>query len=153
MIADRLCNPGGRCAVEQNNPYANFGGQTAEPPQAQSYHHQPASPATDRTWLILLHLSMFAGYVVPLAGFIAPLVIWLTMKDESPEIDAHGRVVVNWIITSVIYWTIAIALCLVLIGIPLVMILGAISVIFPIIGAVKASNGVLWKYPLSISFF
>jgi uncharacterized Tic20 family protein len=101
----------------------------------------------------LLHLSLFAGYVVPLAGFIAPLVIWLSMKDESPEIDAHGRVVVNWIITSVIWWAIAIALCMVLIGIPLVIILGAISVIFPIIGAIKASNGVVWKYPTSIEFF
>ncbi|QDV72081.1 DUF4870 domain-containing protein [Botrimarina mediterranea] len=138
--------------MEQKNPYANFGAEPAEPP-ASPHHSQPVGPAADMTWPILLHLSLFAGYVVPLAGFIAPLVIWLTMKDESPEIDAHGRVVVNWIITSVIWWAIALALCLVFIGIPLVIFLGAISVIFPIIGAVKASNGQLWKYPTSIAFF
>jgi uncharacterized Tic20 family protein len=139
--------------VEQKNPYANFGAEQAEPPVAPPTYQQPVGAVGDKTWPILLHLSLFAGYVVPLAGFIAPLVIWLSMKDESPEIDAHGRVVVNWIITSVIWWAIAIALCMVLIGIPLVIILGAISVIFPIIGAIKASNGVVWKYPTSIEFF
>ena len=139
--------------MEQNNPYANFGTPPTEPPPAPDYYQQPTAPVADRTWPVLLHLSLFAGYVVPLAGFIAPLVIWLTMKDESPEIDAHGRVVVNWIITSVIWWAIAIALCMVLIGIPLVIILGAVSVIFPIVGAIKASNGVVWKYPTSINFY
>lgn len=28
-----------------------------------------------------------------------------------------------------------------------------LGIIFPIIGTVKAANGILWKYPLSIPFF
>ena len=38
------------------------------------------------------------------------------------------------------------------IGIPLLMALCAIAIIFPIIGGIKANDGILWKYPLSIPF-
>jgi uncharacterized Tic20 family protein len=40
----------------------------------------------------------------------------------------------------------------VLIGIPLLWALLVVGIIFPIIGGIKANDGVLWKYPLSISF-
>lgn len=117
--------------------------------------HSAAPPQmleTDRSWLVLLHLSEFLGYLVPLAGFIAPVVIWLVMKDDSPEMDRHGRNVVNWIISSTIYFTASVILCFVLIGIPLVILMTVLVTVFPIIGAVKASQGVEWKYPLAIRF-
>ncbi|MGA2060305.1 MAG: DUF4870 domain-containing protein [Thermoguttaceae bacterium] len=31
--------------------------------------------------------------------------------------------------------------------------LTALCIIFPIVGGIKAKNGELWKYPLSIQFF
>lgn len=43
-------------------------------------------------------------------------------------------------------------LLLVIVGIPLLILLGVIGIIFPIIGGIKANNGEVWKYPLSISF-
>lgn len=112
----------------------------------------PQTLETDRSWLVLLHLSEFLGYLVPLAGFIAPVVIWLVMKDDSPEMDRHGRNVVNWIISSTIYVIVSAILCLVLIGIPLLILMMVLVTVFPIIGAVKASQGVEWKYPLAIRF-
>ena len=39
------------------------------------------------------------------------------------------------------------------IGILMFIVLGALHVIFPIIGALQASSGKLWRYPLSINFF
>ena len=35
----------------------------------------------------------------------------------------------------------------------LIYVLTALCIIFPIIGGIKANNGELWKYPLSIQFF
>src|SRR5947207_2717362 len=46
-----------------------------------------------RQWAMVLHLSQFAGYAVPLAGLIAPIVIWQVKKNELPGIDAHGKII------------------------------------------------------------
>jgi uncharacterized Tic20 family protein len=107
-----------------------------------------------RTWAMILHLSQFAGYfLVPLAGLIAPIIIWQVKKAELPEIDAHGKVVMNWIISAFLYGLLCFVLCFVLAGIPLFAILGVMAIVFPIIGAIKASSGEVWRYPLSITFF
>ncbi|MEM9215063.1 MAG: DUF4870 domain-containing protein [Cyanobacteria bacterium P01_F01_bin.150] len=104
-------------------------------------------------WAMLLHLSQFAGYVIPFAGLVIPIIIWQVQKEDMPELDIHGRIVTNWIISEIIYGTIFAILFFVLIGIPLLMALGVLSIAFPIIGALKAKEGRAWKYPLSISFF
>jgi Uncharacterized protein conserved in bacteria len=106
-----------------------------------------------RQWAMFLHLSQFAGYFVPIAGLIAPILIWQLKKNELPGLDVHGRNVANWILSSLIYLVISIVLVIVLIGIPLLIALGLMLIIFPIIGGVKANNGEVWKYPLSIEFF
>jgi uncharacterized Tic20 family protein len=114
----------------------------------------PQTVATrTKEWALILHLSQFAGMLVPLAGLIAPIVIWQVKKDEYPELDAHGKVVANWLLSFLIYGVVCILLVLIAIGIPLLIALGLIGVIFPIIGAVKANNGELWPYPLSINYF
>jgi uncharacterized Tic20 family protein len=106
-----------------------------------------------RKWAMFLHLSVFAGYVVPLAGFIAPIVIWQLKKKEMPELDAHGKVVVNFLISMIIYSVIAGILTLLLIGFLLIAVLVIVGVAFPIIGGIKANNGELWPYPGMIPFF
>lgn len=105
-----------------------------------------------RLWAMCLHLSVFAGYAAPFAGFIAPILIWQLMKEDLPGLDAHGRIVVNWIISSIIYTVVSAILCLVLIGIPMLIAVGIMAVVFPIVGAIKANEGVAWRYPLTISF-
>ncbi len=100
-----------------------------------------------KTWAMILHLSVFAGYVIPFAGLIAPIVIWQVKKDDMPELDAHGKTVVNFIISMVIYGFIAVLLTFVLIGIPLLVALSIVGIVYPIIGGIKASNGELWSYP------
>lgn len=105
----------------------------------------------EKNWAVVLHLSQLAGYAVPVAGFAAPVAIWLLKKEDMPSLDQHGRNVLNWIITELIYGVVALILCLVGIGFLLLFVLGIVGVVFPIIGAIKASDGVTWKYPLTIS--
>ncbi|MDB5342492.1 MAG: hypothetical protein JWP89_869 [Schlesneria sp.] len=106
-----------------------------------------------RQWAAILHLSAFAGYfLVPVAGLVAPILIWQIKKDQLPGLDIHGRNATNWIISSLIYGVISGILILVVIGIPMLIALMACGIAFPIIAAVKANNGEVWKYPLTIEF-
>ena len=112
-----------------------------------------ASEKDFRTWAMVLHLSLLAGYtVVPLVGLIAPIVIWQIKKNELPEMDVHGKIVVNWIISSLIYSAIGFVLMFILIGVPILIALYVLGIVFPIIGAIKANSGIAWKYPLTINF-
>jgi uncharacterized protein len=105
-----------------------------------------------RKWAFILHISVLAAFVLPLAGLIAPIVIWQLKKDELPGLDAHGKNAINWIISAAIYLVVSVPLVLVIIGIPMLIALGAAGIVFPIIAAIKANHGEVWKYPLSISF-
>lgn len=104
-----------------------------------------------RQWAMFLHLSQLAGFILPLLGLIAPIVIWQLKKEQYPMLDEHGKNVVNWIISELIYWAIAFVLMFVVIGIPLLFILGILGIVFPIIGGIKANNGELWHYPMTIT--
>lgn len=105
------------------------------------------------TFLMLLHLSQLASFVIPIAGLVLPIVMWATNKELDPRIDAHGKVVLNWILSSIIYAVISAILCFVFIGFLLLPALAICSLVFCILGGVKANAGTLWKYPLSIPFF
>ena len=106
-----------------------------------------------RQWAMFLHLSVLAGLVVPVAGWVAPIVIWQVKKDELPEIDEHGRIVVNWMISAAIYFVVFLLMIFILIGIPLMVIWGIVTIVFPIIGGIKASQGEIWPYPMSLRIF
>lgn len=104
-------------------------------------------------WSMFIHLSQFLCYVVPPAGLIAPIILWQIKKSDSQIIDKHGRIVVNWILSEIIYWIVSVLLCIIIIGVPLVIALVVVGIVFPVIGAIKANNGEVWSYPLSIKFF
>lgn len=113
----------------------------------------PYNDSEVRNWAMFLHLSVLAGYfLVPIAGLIAPIVIWQVQKDKMPELDVHGKIVVNAMISYFIYSLISGLLSLVLIGIPFLIAVAIMMVACPIIGGLKASNGEIWHYPLTISF-
>ena len=113
----------------------------------------PNKERETRTWAMFLHFSLLAGYVAPIAGLIAPIIIWQVQKDKLPGIDEHGKVVVNWIISLILYVILSTLFLFIFIGIPMLIALIVATIIFPIIGGIKANDGQLWKYPLSIPFF
>ena len=127
-------------------------GSGSPPPLPRQWDAETLA-AKAKEWGLILHLSQFCGMAAPLAGFIVPIVIWQIKKDEIPLVDAHGKVVANWLISFMIYGVVCFILSFVIIGIPMLIILGALAVIFPIVGAIKANNGEVWRYPLSITFF
>lgn len=106
-----------------------------------------------KQFCMLMHLSQFAGFVVPFGGLILPIIMWSTNKEHSQLVDLHGKNIVNWVISSTIYMIIGIILIIAIIGIPILIAVGLCSLIFTIIGAIKANEGIIYKYPLSINFF
>ncbi len=140
-------------------PWMEIDGRTAPPPPRTSpptgddanWSFTPSTsgvtPAATPTYLMFMHLSQFAGYIVPFAGLVVPIVMWLT-KREDPEIDRHGREIANWMIFEFIMAAVFGLLALVIIGIPFLIILGVLAVVCPIIAAVQASSGGFFKYPM-----
>jgi len=107
-----------------------------------------------RTWAMLCHLGGFGVYVVPTIGhLLAPLILWLIKKDESPFVDDQGKESLNFQISLTIYAVIA-ALLIPLFGLGVVLLiaLGIFDVIIIIIAAVKANDGERYRYPLCIRF-
>jgi uncharacterized protein len=104
-----------------------------------------------RTWAMLLHLSVLLGYMFPVAGLLAPILIWQLKKGEMPELDAHGKMVINFMISMLIYSLVSFVLLFVFVGVLCYIALFIMGIAFPIIGGIKANNGELWKYPLVIS--
>ncbi len=107
-----------------------------------------------RNWACILHLSVLAGLVIAFAGLVAPLIIYFIKRDELPGLEPHSKVVFNWIISAIIYFVVGLGLTITVIGavvgIPIMLVVAVLSIIFPIIGGIKASSGELWPYPLSI---
>ena len=103
-------------------------------------------------WAMMLHLSQLLNFIVPFAGIIAPILIWQLKKGDYAILDQHGKNVTNWIISSFIYGLVSGLLVFLVIGIFLLIALGIVSVVFAIMGGIKASSGEVWKYPLTIEF-
>jgi uncharacterized Tic20 family protein len=104
-----------------------------------------------RSWCVACHLSALAGFVVPALGHVlGPLIVWLIKRADSSEIDAHGKEALNFQISMLIYNLVAGVLCLVLIGFVLLVILHILNVVFVIIAALKAGEGGMYRYPLTI---
>src|SRR5881396_1769674 len=104
-----------------------------------------------KTWCVLAHASALLGFVIPwVFHILGPLIVWLIKRADSPEIDAHGKESLNFQLSMLIYDAIAVILCFVLIGIPILILLWVLNTIFVIVASIQASDGKLYRYPLAI---
>ena len=105
----------------------------------------------EKIWATLCHL---AGLVFFIPGFnlLAPLLIWLIKKEESRYIDYHGKEALNFQLSILLYALISSLLLLIIVGLPLMLVLGVLDIIFIIVASVNAFDAKLYQYPLSIRF-
>jgi uncharacterized Tic20 family protein len=116
-------------------------GWTQPPPQSG---WQPQGE--DTTWAVLSHLSFFAF------GLIAPLVIYLIKKDESPFTRYHAAEALNFHITLLIAGIVSFILVFVLIGILLLAVIFIGGAVYAILAALAAGRREHFRYPLTIRF-
>ncbi|HZG37278.1 MAG TPA: DUF4870 domain-containing protein [Nodosilinea sp.] len=112
--------------------------------------NQLDSNPESRMWAMLAHLSALSGFVIPLGNIVGPLVIWLIKRDEMSFVSDQGREALNFNISMTIYMMVAGVLIFVLIGIPLMIVLGIAWLVLTILAAVKANEGVAYRYPLTL---
>ncbi len=106
----------------------------------------------ERQMGMIMHLSQLVNVLFFPIGIVAPIVLWQTQKDKMPALDAHGKMVTNFMISMTIYMFVSIILMFVLIGFLTILAVAIMGIVFPIIGGIKANNGELWSYPLTIKF-
>ncbi len=107
----------------------------------------------DRSLIIMAHLSQLVTLLTGFGSLILPLILWVTQKDKVYQMDAHGKKIINFQLSLIVYFIICVPLIL-LFGLGLLgfLLLGIVAIVFPVINAIKASNGDTPSYPLSIKF-
>lgn len=110
-----------------------------------------AISAEERGLAVATHLSGLAGYIIPLGGVIVPIIIWV-VKSESKVISSIAKQAILLNVAIFVLAGFFGLLCLTIILIPLSILawilLGLVALALPIIGAVKASDGHYFKYPV-----
>ncbi|WP_255516762.1 MULTISPECIES: DUF4870 domain-containing protein [Lysobacter] len=134
-------------------------------PQAQ-VSHEPASQATQgnglsaeqRQWAMFAHLSALLGLFTGGVGcVIGPLVIWLIKKETMPFVDDQGKEALNFNITvaasALILTVVGTILLVILVGFLFyfaVFLLGIYWLVMTVIAAIKANEGVAYRYPFTL---
>ena len=99
--------------------------------------------ADEKTFAILSHILTIVS------SFIAPLVIYLLKKDESPYVAEHAKESLNFQITMAILYIISFILIIVLVGFLLIWLLSIANLILVIVATIKASENKMYRYPVN----
>jgi uncharacterized Tic20 family protein len=107
----------------------------------------------DNQLIVITHLSQLIMLVTGFGSLLLPLVLWLTQKEKVYQMDVHGKNIVNFQLSLIVYFILCIPLIL-LFGLGLLgfIVLGIVAIIFPIVNAIKASHGETPTYPFAINF-
>ena len=150
--------------TSENDPYESDPRGTPppfNPPPADESVAASGISAEERQWAMFAHLSALVGGLLTSAAggwgtFIGPLVIWLVKKDAMPFVNDQGKEALNFNITVAIICLALVLLSIVTLGIGLIIaipawvIVGIAWLVLTILAAVKANEGVAYRYPLTL---
>ena len=125
-----------------------------QPPQGEPpgdpLSYQGAAPGVpapankdEKTMAMLAHL-------LGIIGFVGPLIIWLIKKDTSAFVDDQGKEALNFHLTMLVGYLIGAVTFWLCMGIFIVIAVWIVSLIFSIVGAMKANQGIAYRYPFAI---
>ena len=134
-----------------NDPYS--------PPSAPVAPPQSGLSTEDRTWALVAHLSALSVYFTGFGMILGPLIVWLINKDTRPFAANEAKEALNfnisWLLWGILWGIAAFILTFVLVGILMWIAFGLFYIVWTIlciIAAVKANEGVHYRYPLTIRF-
>jgi len=129
-----------------------------------------------KTFCMFMHLSQFASSIIPLAGIILPIVMWQQFKHQNEHINQQGKSIMNFMLSIVVSWFVVFFLFILFFvvvilaaqeksssgiifsfGIMLIFIIvlsisSLVYILYVILAALKANNGQIGTYPLTIKF-
>jgi uncharacterized Tic20 family protein len=124
----------------------------ATPPSSpQSTVATDTIAAEERALATWTHLSGLAGYIIPFGGVLVPIIIWV-VKSDSRVISniAKQALLLNVVVFVLVIFFLALMLTLILIPVSIIafIVLALAAVVLPIVGAIKANDGIYYRYPV-----
>jgi len=105
----------------------------------------------EKTLAALTHLSGLAGYVIPLGGVLVPIIIWI-VKSDSKVISSIAKqaLLLNLVVFLLVCATAILWITIILIPVVVIfwIVLAIVAVVLPVVGAIKASEGTYYLYPV-----
>jgi uncharacterized Tic20 family protein len=110
--------------------------------------------ADEKLWGMLAHLLTLLGYVVVVGEYIAPLVIYLVYKDRSRFLAFHAlralffQLLALAVTIALMLFSVVTLGCGILLAAPLAIALAIAVLVYTIIAAIQANNGVWYELPI-----
>lgn len=119
----------------------------------------PVSERESRHWAIGAHVSaLLGGFLGGLPAFVGPLVILLLRGRDDAFAAAHARAALNFQISVLLYSGSLVVMTVLTFGLgafftfPALGLLGLLWLVFTVVGALRAANDRLYRYPFTIPF-
>ena len=107
----------------------------------------------DNNLLVATHLCQLLTYISGFGGLVVPLILWLTQKEKVVGMDIQGKQIVNFQLSLIVYCILSIPLIFVFgLGILTLIAISILSVVIPIVNAIKVNNQEPPVYFMNITF-
>jgi uncharacterized Tic20 family protein len=107
--------------------------------------------ADDRTWAMIAHFSALGAFIAPpIGGVLGPLIVWLAKREHSAFAAEAAKEAMNFNIAVLLGYLVCALLVFVFIGLLLGAALFIFWLVMTVIAGIKASEGVHYRYPVSL---
>lgn len=124
----------------------------------------PALSAEERNWAMAAHLTslvfaLLTSWFFGVGGAVGALAIWLIKRDDSTFIAAHAKEALNFNVTMAIIALLLIGLTIITLGIgalltvPAAVVIAIAWFVCTIIAAMRAKEGLPYRYPFALRLF
>jgi uncharacterized Tic20 family protein len=133
--------------------HLNYGTPKEYDVRPTPYPQRTLDAASERTWSVLAHLSIYLNIFTGFLGPVVAFVIWLVYRDRSERIAFHALqslwYQLAWLVAISVGWTVAGILTVVLIGFllfPVMLVLTLVPFVHATYAAFQISRGVDYRY-------
>lgn len=118
----------------------------------------------ERNWAMAAHLAAFAcalltSWFFGIGGALGALAVWFFKRDESAFVAEHAKEALNFNVTMVIVAVLLIGVSIFTLGIGLMLTIPAAAIIAivwfvcTLIAAMRAKEGLTYRYPMTLRLF
>jgi len=108
----------------------------------------------EQSWALWAHLGALLATIPSgfLLQFLVPLIIWLSHRDRSDFIADHAREALNFHLSLLLWTLIGVVLSFVCVGFVILAAVPIVMIVCGILGAIAASRGEYYRYPVTFRF-
>jgi len=137
--------------TDPNAPFDN-----TKPPQSPT--PAPGQPADAPAGLVSAEsadaktMAMLCHLLAMFTWWLAPLIIWLIKKDQSPFVNQQGKEALNFQLTLIIGLVAGALTICIGIGVFIMIATYVVNIVFGIMSTITVNKGQPYRYPICIRF-